>query len=74
MLTKSSLIGPDRFHRSRQATGGLVMGSRKLELAALSKRLVAICPKLGWMLHGAARPLTSSSFKSATGQLHRGTG
>lgn len=30
--------------------GGLRMGSRKLELAGLSKRLVAICPKLGWVV------------------------
>ncbi len=30
--------------------GGLVMGSRKLELAGYSKKLVAICPKLGWVL------------------------
>lgn len=30
--------------------GGLVMGSRKLELAGYSKKLVAICSKLGWVL------------------------
>lgn len=30
--------------------GGLVMGSRQIELAGLSKKLVAIGPKLGWVL------------------------